>query len=456
MNEALAKFAELRREGKSYNEALELSWYAKLLAEKQEKKEEKPIESKLSEEEFTKILSEDEKVSPQLAKRIIDNLSKRWLDIENMNSVLWEIKEKICEEALLEKLNKTTDEDIGKAIDDMLDMRWGDYSESIISEITLSEKFDENKEFELITTAKQTDHRYWDFEYSKEDLETMAKNFNENIVGTEIPVDLNHDPEHIAYAWIKPGSMKVKESSTLDGHFSLYAQLYKYTPEGKDMVSTGKVRYFSLQIQNVFTKFVDKTKKTFNLVIRALALTNMPVIKDMAPTLSEGDLHSNHISNMKTLEELQAQNAQILSEKEATDKALAEKDAENKRLSEELAKVSAEKREAFLSEQVESLCLSEGKTIAFKGGEKEKILDFVKTLSEEQATAYFALHTNILTSVELGEEGDTPTDANVGDEAASDVLDAKAKELASKEGISYGKAMDRVLAENKDLAAKAA
>jgi hypothetical protein len=222
------------------------------------------------------------------------------------------------------------------------------------------------------------------------------------------------------------------------------------------MVSTGKVRYFSLQIQNVFTKFVDKTKKTFNLVIRALALTNMPVIKDMAPTLSEGDLSINHISNMKTLEELQAQNAQILSEKEATDKALAEKDAENKRLSEELAKVSAEKREAFLSEQVESLCLSEGKTIAFKGGEKEKILDFVKTLSEDQATAYFALHTNILTSVELGEEGDTPTDGNVGDEAASEVLDAKAKELASKEGISYGKAMDRVLSENPDLAAKAA
>lgn len=56
-----------------------------------------------------------------------------------MNSVLWEIKEKISEEALLEKLNKTTDEDIGKAIDDLLDSRWGDYSEKIISEIVLSE-----------------------------------------------------------------------------------------------------------------------------------------------------------------------------------------------------------------------------------------------------------------------------------------------------------------------------
>jgi hypothetical protein len=44
----------------------------------------------------------------------------------------------------------------------------------------------------------------------------MATNFNENIVGTEIPVDLNHDPEHIAYAWISPKSMSVKESTKID------------------------------------------------------------------------------------------------------------------------------------------------------------------------------------------------------------------------------------------------
>lgn len=136
---------------------------------------------KLTSEELAKLLSEDSKVSAKLAKRIIDNLSKRGLEPEMMNSVLWEIKEKICEDAMLEKLNKTTDEDIGKAIDEMLDTRWGDYSEKIISEIQLSE-FSEDKEYELITTAKQTDHRYGDFEYTKEDLEGMAKNFNENVV----------------------------------------------------------------------------------------------------------------------------------------------------------------------------------------------------------------------------------------------------------------------------------
>lgn len=220
------------------------------------------------------------------------------------------------------------------------------------------------------------------------------------------------------------------------------------------MVTTGKVRYFSLQIQNVFTKFIDKTKKTFNLVIRALALTNMPVIKDMAPTLSEPILLPNHITDMKTLEELQAQLSEkdtVLSEK---DRVLAEKDAENKRLSDELAKVNAEKRDVNLSEQVEKLCLSEDNTVGFKGGEKAKVLEFVKTLSDEQATAYFALHTNILTSVDLGEHGDAEV-GEVGDETASKAIDDKTKELASKEGISYGKALEKVLSENPELASKA-
>lgn len=445
LKEAESRFRELRLSGKSYDEAYKQSGYGELL------KKETPVNKNLS-EDYMKILSEESKVTPQLAKRIIDNLSKRGLEPEMMNSVLWEIKEKICEDALLEKLNKTTDEDIGKAIDEMLDDRWGDYSEKIISEIQLSE-FSEDKEYELITTAKQTDHRYGDFEYTKEDLEGMAKNFNENVVGTEIPVDLNHDPEHIAYAWIKPGSMVVKESSTLDGQYSLYAQLYKYTPEGKDMVSTGKVRYFSLQIQNVFTKFVDKTKKTYNLVIRALALTNMPVIKDMSPTLNEVLIY-NHTIDMAQLDELQAQLAEKTLSEESKDKLLSEKELENKRLSEELAKVSAEKREKLLSDEVEKLCLSDSQTVGFKGGEKEKVLEFVKTLSEEQATAYFALHTNIITSVNLGEEGD----AGEGDvdSSASDIADTRAKELSEKNGITYSQAMSRVLSEDPELAKRVA
>lgn len=213
------------------------------------------------------------------------------------------------------------------------------------------------------------------------------------------------------------------------------------------------MRYFSLQIQKSFTKFVDKTKKNYNLVIRALALTNMPVIKDMAPTFSEANLSINHTQNMEKVEELQAQLSEkdtILSEK---DKSLAETTAKNVELSEKLAKIEGEKHEKFLSDEVEKLCLSEDQTVGFKGGEKEKVLAFVRTLSEAQAKEYFALHTGILTSVNLGEEGDAG-EGEVADMEASEIADKRAKELSSKERISYSEAMSRVLSEDKDLASK--
>lgn len=284
----------------------------------------------------------------------------------------------------------------------------------------------------------------------------MAKNFNDNIVGTEIPVDLNHDPEHIAYAWIKPGSMKVKKSSQLDGHYSLYAQLYKFTPEGRDMITTGKVRYFSLQIQTQFAKFVDKVKKVYKLVIRAMALTNMPVIKDMAPTLSEektASLFPNHsqMADTTELERKLAEKDTILAQK---DVKLSETEAENKRLSEENASIKKEQRDKNLAENVEALTLSEDRKIGFKGGEKASVLEFVKTLSDDQAKQYFEVHKNILTSVVLGEEGGSgegdpaPTDSDGADEKVADL----AEKMAKKENITVREATDRVLAENPKLA----
>lgn len=407
-------------------------------------------------EQLIALFSEDTVVSGSVSKKIIDNLVARGLSPEMFGSVLWHIKCKIQDTAIAEQLNKVKDEEIGTAIDEILGDCWGYSDKEVLSEIKLSEEeeFSEDKEYELITTAKQTDHRYGDFEYSKADLEKMAANFNDNIVGTEIPVDLNHDPEHIAYAWIKPGSMKVKPSSKLEGQYSLYAQLYRFTPEGKDMITTGKVRYFSLQIQNVFTKIIDKTKKTYSLVIRALALTNMPVIKDMAPAYNEAKtLFSDHTNTMQN-EELQAK----LSETEAAvaerDTKLAEKYEENKKLAEENKKLLDEKREKHLAEEVETLCFSEDKTIGFKTGEKEKILAFVKTLNEEQATQYFAIHKDILTNVDLSEHGETGAIEDVNANTANKIAEERATKLAESEKITFADAMKRVLSEDKDLAEK--
>lgn len=171
-------------------------------------------------------------------------------------------------------------------------------------EIELAEgKFNPNAYFEIITTAKQTDSRYGDFQYKKEELQEMADNFNNEVVGTEIPLDLNHDGETIALGWLVPGSMIVKESTKLEGEYSLYVKLHKFTPRGEELISTGAVKYFSIELQFKFQKFVKGVKKLFKNVIRGLALTNTPVVKDMSPTFSEKYKSSNPY-NMDDLKKL--------------------------------------------------------------------------------------------------------------------------------------------------------
>lgn len=162
----------------------------------------------------SKKLSDETKISPELAKRIIDNLSARDLDIAMFNQVLYSLRHEIQEKALEEKLNKSTTEEIDNAIDELIGECMLD---TCLSEFTLAEgeAWTEDKEYELVTTAKQTSRHNGDFQFSKSDIELMVKNFNDDVVGTEIPVDLNHDPDHEAYAWIKPRSLRVGPSSKL-------------------------------------------------------------------------------------------------------------------------------------------------------------------------------------------------------------------------------------------------
>lgn len=156
---------------------------------------------------------------------------------------------------------------------------------------------DESTEYELINTAKQTDPRYDNeegfFQYSVDELREMARNFNNGVAGIEIAVDLNHDPEKLAYAWIKPGSMYVAPSRKMAGEYSLYAQLHRFTSTGRQMVAEGTVRYFSLQIRNNVKRWINNTKQTFNNVIYGLAFTNIPVIKGLSPTFSEQEKNIN-------------------------------------------------------------------------------------------------------------------------------------------------------------------
>lgn len=186
------------------------------------------------------------------------------------------------------------------------------------SQFALSEGFDKDADFEFLHTGKNTDPRYGDFRFSKEELEEMANNFNTDVRGVEIAVDINHDPSKRAYAWIKPGSMYVSSSSKLEGEYSLYGKLHRYSDEGEKMLKNGEYRYFSLEIMGKLTTVIKDIKKTFKNVITGLALTNTPVIKGLRATYSENLLPNTHnMTEFKALvTELLQKGHATLSEKE--------------------------------------------------------------------------------------------------------------------------------------------
>lgn len=370
-------------------------------------------------------------------------------------------------------------------------------------ETELSGKADLNREFELITTAKQYDWRYGEFEFKKKELEEMAENFNNDLLGIEVAVDKNHSSDKLAYAWIQPQSMFVSKSTKLKGQYSLYAKLHRFTPEGEKLVTTGAYRYFSLEIRNKFEKVIDGTKKIFKNVISGLALTNMPVIKDMAPTFSENNnnLSLNSYNNMETikkmLSELNSQDTVTRAEKDLLNKAVSvlseeeakevkeeveaveakpEQSEEEKKKEEEkkeeaekekeLAEKKEEERKAQLSEVelkfeeqqkelaelkanvkaekvsaiTEGLMLSENNTTGFVADFKPSVEGFLNKLTIEEAKEFSELIKNIKT-VELGSKGSSSTNKTLGSEES---LDKKATAYAKEHKVTYAEALKEV------------
>ena len=351
---------------------------------------------------------------------------------------------------------------------------------------------DLTKPFELITTAKQADPYYGDFSYTKEELQEMADNFNSNVAGVEIAVDINHDNEKKAYAWIEPNSMYVAESVNLQGEYSLFGKLYRYTPEGEELIKTGAYRYFSLEIRSQVDKFVNGVKQAYNNVIRGLALTNSPVIKGLSPTFSEKKILFNNFNNMefmklflaelskkptvslsekatvKTLlaklsEEEQAEVAEEVATVEALPEVEAEANAEveakvkaeaeakelaerklsetDKKLAEqarELAELKLDKKVMLIDKKMSEVILSETVQTGLVGESVKLAKDFAMKLSEDDANAFFEIIKKVQT-VQFGEIG---TSADIAEDDKAIV--EKAKALSEKEKISFAEAMKRV------------
>lgn len=298
----------------------------------------------------------------------------------------------------------------------------------------------ETTEFQVLKTGEYYDHRYGKFKVTEELLKSLKENFDKNVLEIDIALDANHEPEKGAYAWIKELSIK-------DG--ALWAKFRDYTEDAKKMFKQKIFRYFSVEF-SPFTKVEGGKQVTIKDVLRGIALTNRPVIKGMQPTfmseetkeqinnhsnmsnavkvfgehvLARGKVNKTDVDAMKvmvaalseeekkeaeeTVAKVEAEaektaEAEAAAAKEAADKAAAEagspeaaKAAEAKKLAEaevkELAQLREEKATRVFSERAATIALSEDNLTGFAEPEKEKVLAFVKTLSEEQFNQFSEL-----------------------------------------------------------------
>lgn len=115
-------------------------------------------------------------------------------------------------------------------------------------------------------------------EVTKEDLEEFVKNFKDEVVGKELPLDYDHEPEKgHAVGWITNLWTKFK-----DGAWHLWAKLNVTDEQARKDLKSGCLKYIS---PTILIKWKNPEDQKFYDVIRSAALTNYPYIKNMAPAI---------------------------------------------------------------------------------------------------------------------------------------------------------------------------
>lgn len=328
-----------------------------------------------------------------------------------------------------------------------------------------------------------------DLSITKEMLDDFVVHFEENVYGTEIQVNFSHNREGEAAGWVK---RLFREND------KLLAEV-EWTPIGIEKIKNKQFRFTSSELALTYVE--PSGGRTVRNVFTGVALTNVPAVKGMSPvTLSEQTnlffkfqtmkckemydqlkaqekVTKEDVANFKALaEEEKAEGAdamvkeleaKIVVEKEVGDeeeKEVAPNLSENEGLMTKLNELTAmqEKQQAEnlalrkklevieLSNKVEKeLLLSEtnGESIGFHDDDKVEVVSFLAELSAPQRVKFISLVKKIKsvdfsTKGGTGKEKEEPTqDAQLAE------LQAKAKELASKEGIELSEALTKVALE---------
>jgi phage I-like protein len=294
---------------------------------------------------------------------------------------------------------------------------------------------------------------YGNFKITPDVLESMVKNFSENVRGIDLAIDYEHNSQSVAAGWIK--TLKTKNPGPTG---QLWADV-EWTPKGKQVLQDKEFRYLSADFTLNYED--SETLDEHGPTLFGAGLTNRPFVKGMAPTaqLTEGELEMKTAAELQ--KELDAANKQLSEQAEeiknirtemkkgvddVETKKLAERvstlETENKKLKEEAAKAAEEKK---LSEQKTKFdkMLTEGKVVeaqrdAFMSGDMAKFTELAQPVK-------------LATQGNGGDESNKKTVTNKAD--AETEIDRLARALLSeKKAATYQAAVKMALAENPEIA----
>jgi len=150
------------------------------------------------------------------------------------------------------------------------------------------------KEIQIIKTGEFQHPVHGRIRITESDLKEMVANFNNQIRGQQIPVDVDHKHELGAVGWFK----SIRGPERANGDFALFASI-DWTDKGKDLVKGGAFKYFSPH----FGDWVDPEKdKKYQNVLLSGAITNFPFLKGMQP-VSFNEFKEGSVSDEKYVTE---------------------------------------------------------------------------------------------------------------------------------------------------------
>jgi hypothetical protein len=357
---------------------------------------------------------------------------------------------------------------------------------------------EDKSEIQILKPGKWDHPSYGEVEITNNVQKEFADNFKRDLrahsstVG--LPIDEEHRSSEGAVGWIKKLINRDQEG--------LFA-IVEWNTKGRQLIKDAIYRFFSPEF---YFQYEDpETRRVYNNVLAGGALTNRPYFKGLSPVvLSEQNLINKNNKHMPTLkevcqkalaefndeekalviekfseldEEMQKKFAELKPKEENKEKDKGQKndgagavkaseefkmsEAEAKQLKEQAAegvRAMAEVKKMRTNEKVSGFIYSESnKTGKLPATLKDKVVNFVLTLSEEQTKAFDEIIGGLPSAQIFAEIGDAAfsdnkTSAPAGVDEDSFALDQKAKEvMKANDKLTYEQAL--VMAE-KELAKK--